>query len=679
MSEYEKLLGYEQEDTRSRRGQVYMATHKGEQKLPFMNRSFISFSFGGKDIEDFDLIATIENNRLDKQGSSEFEDLVDEYNIVDGQFYWGTHFKPNRITFKLATDGITQQKLDEFKYWFAGGKTRELILAEHPNRAILARVESPASIQLLPFEEPTIVKVNGSTYKTSTTKYKGEITLNLIMDMPFWYSKINIFGYYDSVNNMYVDEWWDASKGRMVNVFNAYENLDVMKIVLEDNIPISTMLNTSLLLGNNVFANYSEETSTGTIAPDITFVYFYIDNGNVEEGTVIRVLCGYEDTQIETYYVMAQDYEPTPIYNDATKTIDSYELTNYIIPAVNSKFPSNEEKWISLESTSDEIYAAIMEAYPTLTEVTYVDGDESEPQYELDNAEDKSRIFDEITGKGARIHGPYMAEGTGVISLGNTEEVYFYYAGTAPSYPILSFNLTPELDTDGYVCTPNNSYSSKLIVDGKKIPYNTITIESLVKKEFRFTTPNLYTSYNEAMKILRRIQSNPGESWENIRVEMRDNIKHHAVRAYVCRSIDVRACDSSTGVYAMSDSSNTQAIINDLKLFLKDNSGQLASAHYMFDSKNGKAIGTFTYRNADGGINNGALTYTLVEDSQEDIGDMIKSKYLVIVDRNHPDSEGFIQARQTYTDDTKTYSHILYHDLNVNIENLHLQYDNMYL
>jgi len=30
--------------------------------------------------------------------------------------------------------------LDEFLYWFHAGEARELVLAEHPNRAILARV-----------------------------------------------------------------------------------------------------------------------------------------------------------------------------------------------------------------------------------------------------------------------------------------------------------------------------------------------------------------------------------------------------------------------------------------------------------------------------------------------------------------------------------------------------------
>jgi hypothetical protein len=44
--------------------------------------------------------------------------------------------------------------LDEFLHWFAAGKIRELILAEHPNRAIMARVSEPPRLSVLPFEKP---------------------------------------------------------------------------------------------------------------------------------------------------------------------------------------------------------------------------------------------------------------------------------------------------------------------------------------------------------------------------------------------------------------------------------------------------------------------------------------------------------------------------------------------
>jgi len=35
------------------------------------------------------------------------------------------------------------------------GKIRELILAEHPNRVIDARIKEPPDLELIPFEEAT--------------------------------------------------------------------------------------------------------------------------------------------------------------------------------------------------------------------------------------------------------------------------------------------------------------------------------------------------------------------------------------------------------------------------------------------------------------------------------------------------------------------------------------------
>jgi len=65
--------------------------------------------------------------------------------------------------------------LDKFLYWFHAGETRELILAEHPNRAILARVAEPPQISLLPFEDDATITINNIQYKTKTTLYKGDI------------------------------------------------------------------------------------------------------------------------------------------------------------------------------------------------------------------------------------------------------------------------------------------------------------------------------------------------------------------------------------------------------------------------------------------------------------------------------------------------------------------------
>jgi len=49
-----------------------------------MNRSFISFTYGGKRIEDFNLIATISGDRLSRDAYASFSDTVTTYDTLDG-------------------------------------------------------------------------------------------------------------------------------------------------------------------------------------------------------------------------------------------------------------------------------------------------------------------------------------------------------------------------------------------------------------------------------------------------------------------------------------------------------------------------------------------------------------------------------------------------------------------
>jgi len=53
----------------------------------------------------------------------------------------------------------------------------------------MARVSEPPQLDILPYEKPISILMNGITYTTSTTLYKGTISLNLVSDTPFWYAK----------------------------------------------------------------------------------------------------------------------------------------------------------------------------------------------------------------------------------------------------------------------------------------------------------------------------------------------------------------------------------------------------------------------------------------------------------------------------------------------------------
>lgn len=241
--------------------QVYKATHNGAGEiLPHMQRSFISFSFGGIKIEDLGFLA-ITRNRLEKNISSAFEDLVSDYDVLDGQFYWGSRYLPNQLNFILSTDGVTQKQLEEFKTIFRGGVTKELILAEHPNRGIYARVAEAPVISLMPFEEKATQVILGQEYETSTTLYKGDIALNFIMDAPYWHSIINCY-----------DETVADAKGSIVSTLT---DKDTIKVIIEDGIPYIGMVRNQTFLGDGIYQYGHDKIETIDIDPESSSLLYY--------------------------------------------------------------------------------------------------------------------------------------------------------------------------------------------------------------------------------------------------------------------------------------------------------------------------------------------------------------------------------------------------------------------
>ena len=73
----DNIIGVETWNNNKTISQVYQATHDGVgNSLPYMSRSFISFTFGGKDIEDFGLIVVIDGDRMERDAYASFSDLT---------------------------------------------------------------------------------------------------------------------------------------------------------------------------------------------------------------------------------------------------------------------------------------------------------------------------------------------------------------------------------------------------------------------------------------------------------------------------------------------------------------------------------------------------------------------------------------------------------------------------
>ena len=595
--------------------QVYKATHKGDgSRLSFMDRSFISFSFGGKWVEDYGLIVVIDGDRIGRNLYAEFSDNETESEILDERFFWSSHFNGNNLSLVLSTDGITENQLSEIQRWLKPGNVQELVLSEHPNRAIRAHVAPTPSYNLLPFEEKTEVKVGGLSYKTSTTIYRGDISLSFTMEEPYWYAKSNILCYKEDDDPEDYDSWLSA-QGIPAYI---YRDPDAAKVILEDGTPINAMLKyPNLLTGSNI------------------------------------------------------------VINEATL-----------------------------------------------------------PNTQVDSAEiDSGRI------------GPLFIESNGLsMNSGAENAQYFYYGGTAPAKPILQFTLTPTIDEEGYINSPMNSF-----IDNDS-PYNTIVFESKTKKEFRFTTPSIWTGYNQAIAILKKMD---GQPLIDVRRALREGVNHWAPRAYaiavacvskqVENSVQTQENESEeTGTETETTETKTERLdssesVNKMKNFLKikkqdtslnpdsnenesqeqgnneqqnndqsaTDSSEYYSANFIIDNKTGKVTGEFKFRgikkkvieeNQDEEENEQEQNEEEEEENEqeqneeeeenkkteedndeevtsvEDAGDMIRSNYLIIEDRNYPSPDGYIER---WTENPE-YSHRVYHDVENGLTNVLLKYKFMY-
>jgi hypothetical protein len=233
-----------------------------------MNRAYISFSYGGKYIEDFNLLATM-GDRLSKNVYANFEDATSEYDTLDGQYFWGTHFTTNQLEFTLSTDGMSQTDLEKFKMWFKPGVERELILAEHPNRVIMARVATPPSISMIPFEQIESIRVNGALKDIPTALYRGDITLSFVMDGPYWHGRLFYMPKYLDLstfdgqeNSEAITDENDPSTilvpAKTESMVDTIENKDTLKMCLEDNLPYGQYLPDCTFFGNDHYMTKDE-------------------------------------------------------------------------------------------------------------------------------------------------------------------------------------------------------------------------------------------------------------------------------------------------------------------------------------------------------------------------------------------------------------------------------------
>jgi len=583
------LEGNEVWSTGPKRTQVYLATHDGEgNRLPFMNRSFISFSYGGKPIEDFNLIATF-NDRLEKNVYADFEDSTSNYKTLDGQYFWGTHFQANQLNFTLSTDGMTQQELDSFKKYFMPGVEKELILAEHPNRAILARVSAAPSVSLLPFEE----KITVFDMQISTTLYKGNINLSFVMDEPFWYSKMNYIPSYvdkDTLEPLVGEPNYE--NGQIVSITPPENSIytlsdkDYLKIYLEDGIPFEQLLGIdNLFIGNDTLVK---------------------SRGALVEGAWVD----------QSYLELS--------YETKTELTVSNAVFQYLFYSGNAP-----AKPIIQFDMAPVIAGTVVENYEDISESQGFAYDMGTLYQNVNDNEDVS--YQLVNG----------------ILESDDEQVVIDSNGKLYKKTIINDNNLP------FIINPINSIGTANF-DLYSNEYSYVKIVSPAEEEdyFYFTTPGIWTGYNKAIELINNCQNN--ESLLELKEHLRDEIKEYYSRAWALKSIEeiLKTNEEMNDIIR-----NT--LFSKMQQFLPSEDSVLKAATFVFDSATGEATGHFHCMDANTGAE------IIVE---ENVGDMVKSSYLIIREKSNFNAVNRIDFNTCY----KITS-------NETLQNFKILYKNMYL
>lgn len=552
-------------------GQVYKLTHTGEgETSPYIDRAYISFTYGGRKIQDFGLIATTVNDRVQRQSPPSHEDRTTDYKMLHGQFYWGSRYNAREMNLTLATDGMTQRQLDDFKQWFRAGEIRQLIMAEHPNRGIMARVASSPLVSIVPFTRKEWITIDEQQEQITVGQYKGTIQLSFVMDDPFWYAINSLLGEIvedeNGVNKL--QPYWTNAKGQVVHQLDD----DAKKVVYEDNIPTAGMIENFLCLGNGEtvsiqpdrhlkwtltnetgdwlengqqlegtpLVNSDENGDISQIAGAIAGPVFY--NKDIQGGTInvwdlnfIWQKAIDMDGQFINYpsiYNMRSNPKELQ-YNWATQDYTEVQQGSYL--KITDKF-----LWDSLT-----LFIFLYDKNKEYVKTEYIGFDEIgtglfQPTYTVQQS-GYIRLY--LVSHNNRTISPFdnfdirkYLKGSvfNNIKVSNTSQLPVFYTGTAPSLPEISFQVPLNFNEDGYINTFNNEY-----ICSDDINYNTLRLESNDIHQLKITTPSIFTSYNKVISYLKDDSKILGLEITTAIKMFRNDIGHVGVRNWIIGCINI--------------------------------------------------------------------------------------------------------------------------------------------
>lgn len=246
-------------------------------------KEFIDFSFNGKYISEFNLVATSSGDRYSFSSFPSFEDEVSDVQGAFGQLYWGTRVQNLRRSFNLATDGMTEQDLSAFKEHFRPGQYGRFIEPHLPYRYSNCRVAEVVQFDFVPFKK----EITYLGQKITTNEYKGTARIVFVWDNPKTYSEYNCVPEDTGILNQ-------KEQARLAYTNNVPKVNSWKGIKFEDNLEYAKAAITDCYIGNYDKLFYDSDQKQSSLIPidngfsgDVEIAYF--NPSTIDTDTIVFI------------------------------------------------------------------------------------------------------------------------------------------------------------------------------------------------------------------------------------------------------------------------------------------------------------------------------------------------------------------------------------------------------
>ena len=647
-------------------------------------REFIDFRFDGKYISEFGMVAVFDGDRHSFNASSDFEDEVSSVNGVDGQYYWGTRIKPLTMSFELATDGMTEVQVNDFKQHFKPGKYGEFVESKLACRYGYCRISQVVNFSVIPFiKKETVFEGTDFEKTVEINEYKGSAKITFIFDEPYFYAyeperifSKNIKDLTDEetrtmvINNIPVKDQREANADVEVGYYSKYITItdspqEFISANKGETITLSVQVEeTELVKKYDLQYRYTEKNSWSTIKTSASNFEYSFTASESQNGAQYRYkivdIYGNDvyttPTTIAVPYIIrikSQSRAKTAYAGDTVTfsvTVEGmYPIARYVWQY---KSNSNSSTWYShtTHTTSSLTSSITLRNVTTsmsgrLYRVTIYD---TENNY-IYSANMSLTVRSNSSGNGS------IGEMNSLTyNLTNTEnepaladvtpftELKYYNPSTAPTKTKITLKQNYQISDDGYIVGIEDDYSNS------KTPYNEIKLfnDEVLISSFRYTTPSVINSINKAIFLAANYDvTHATKIALDVEDLLRENITHPKVLAWVTNvlnilKMDTTIYDSADDCFKKTDSNpdwlqkfkqymqyllSPCSIKSDISqatnVFEKYEWGSLSDTTIIFDGINSKTTVVYNYNSIEG---EEIKSYT----TEEECGDMILTPYL---------------------------------------------------